>query len=70
VVEAFKSSHPEEAQIRAALEAIEQGPVIEEARELSRSYAEKALGPVKKLPPSLYRNALKTLIQLIVERNF
>jgi geranylgeranyl pyrophosphate synthase len=70
VVEAFESSHPDERQVQAALAAIEGSPVIEEARELSRTYAEKALGPVKKLPPSLYRNALKTLIQLMVERNF
>ncbi|HEY1265639.1 MAG TPA: polyprenyl synthetase family protein [Candidatus Binatia bacterium] len=70
VVEAFESSHPDERQIQAALAALQSSPIIETARELSRSYAEKALGPVKKLPPSLYRNALKTLIQLIVERNF
>jgi geranylgeranyl pyrophosphate synthase len=70
VVRAFKSSRPEEAEIREALAAIEQGPAIEEARKLSRTYAEKALGPVKKLPPSLFRNALKTLISLLVERNF
>ena len=70
VVRAFKSSRPEEAEIQEALEVIGRGPAIEEARNLSRSYAEKALGPVKKLPPSIYRNALKTLISLIVERNF
>jgi geranylgeranyl pyrophosphate synthase len=69
-IEAFKSSRPGEAEIQSALTAIGQGPAIEEARELSRAYAQRALGPVKKLPPSLYRNALKTLIQLIVERNF
>jgi octaprenyl-diphosphate synthase len=70
VTEAFQCAQPDEDLINAALAAIRRGPAIEEARMLSRGYAEQALGPVKKLPPSLYRNALKTLIQLIVERNF
>ncbi len=70
VTEAFQCAQPDEDQIGAALAAIGRGPAIEEARALSRGYAEQALGPVKKLPPSLYRNALKTLIQLIVERHF
>jgi heptaprenyl diphosphate synthase len=70
VIETFRSSRPDEAEIQRALTAIREGPAIEEARALSRTYAERALGPVKKLPPSLYRNALKTLIQLIVDRNF
>jgi geranylgeranyl pyrophosphate synthase len=70
VTEAFESSHPTDQKIRQAIEAIGRGTVIDEAKALSRSYAEKALGPVKKLPPSLYRNGLKSLIQLITERNF
>ena len=70
VVQAFKSSRPDEAVIQTALGVIREGPAIEEARNLSRKYAESALEPVKKLPPSLYRNSLKTLISLIVERNF
>jgi geranylgeranyl pyrophosphate synthase len=70
VIQAFKSSRPDETGIQTALGVIREGPAIEEARKLSRRYAENALEPVKKLPPSLYRNALKTLISLIVERNF
>ncbi|HEY2990013.1 MAG TPA: polyprenyl synthetase family protein [Candidatus Binatia bacterium] len=70
VIKAFESSHPTEEEIREALAAIGEGPAIEEARALSRTYAERALNPVKKLPPSLYRNGLKSLIQLITERNF
>jgi geranylgeranyl pyrophosphate synthase len=70
VLEAFECTNPTDEKIRLAIDAIGQGNLIEEARALSRSYAEKALGPVKKLPPSLYRNALKSLIQLITERNF
>jgi geranylgeranyl pyrophosphate synthase len=70
VIDAFQCAAPAEEKIREALAAISDGPVIAEARALSRAYAEKALGPVKKLPPSLYRNALKGLIHLITERNF
>jgi len=70
VTEAFECSHPTDQKIRLAIDAIGRGTVIDEAKALSRSYAEKALGPVKKLPPSLYRNGLKSLIQLITERNF
>lgn len=70
VTEAFECSHPTDQKIRQAIDAIGRGTVIDEAKALSRIYAEKALGPVKKLPPSLYRNGLKSLIQLITERNF
>ncbi len=70
VTEAFECSHPTDQKIRQAIDAIRRGTVIDEAKALSRSYAEKALGPVKRLPPSLYRNGLKSLIQLITERNF
>lgn len=70
VTETFECSHPTDQKIRQAIDAIGRGTVIDEAKALSRSYAEKALGPVKKLPPSLYRNGLKSLIQLITERNF
>lgn len=70
VTDAFQCSQPTEEKIRVALAAIRQGAAIPEARALSRAYAEQAFSPVKKLPPSLYRNALKSLVQLIVERNF
>ncbi|MDH3446177.1 MAG: polyprenyl synthetase family protein [Deltaproteobacteria bacterium] len=70
VREAFERSDPDEAQITEALEAIKRGPAIETAKKLSRSYAETALVSLKKFPPSLYRNGLKTLVQLIIDRDF
>ena len=69
VAEAFECSHPTDEKIRQAIEAFGQGTAIQQAKALSRTYAEQAFNPVKKLPPSLYRNGLKTLIQLIIERN-
>ena len=70
VSEVFDCSQPSEQQIRAALAAIKKGASIREARLLSKSYAEAALASVKKLPPSKYRNGLKTLVQLIIDRDF
>ena len=70
VTEAFECSHPTDEQIREAIETIGQGTAIRQAKSLSRIYAEKALHSVKELPPSLYRNGLKSLIQLITERDF
>jgi geranylgeranyl pyrophosphate synthase len=52
------------------LASIKNGPAIGEARSLAKRYAEEALRSIKKLPPSLYRNGLKTLVQLIVDRDF
>jgi len=70
VCEVFKQARPSEDQISTALEAIKTGPAIPQARALSRQYAEDALRSLKKFPPSLYRNGLKTLVQLIIDRDF
>jgi len=70
VCEVFKQARPSEDQISMALEAIKAGPAIPQAKALSRQYAEGALRSLKKFPPSLYRNGLKTLVQLIIDRDF
>jgi octaprenyl-diphosphate synthase len=70
VCEAFQRSHPTDSQIATALNAIKAGSAIRQAKTLSKSYAEEALQSVKQLPPSRYRNGLKTLVQLIIERDF
>ena len=70
VREAFDCSKPSEQQILAALDAIKAGSSIQEAKALSKRYAEEALASVKKLPPSKYRNGLKSLVQLIIDRDF
>lgn len=70
VVEAFESLCPTDDQIRAAIEAIRQGTTIQQAKALSKTYADQAFKSTKKLPPSLYRNGLKTLVRLIIERDF
>jgi geranylgeranyl pyrophosphate synthase len=70
VCEAFECGKPTEEQICAALKAIKTGASIQEAKSLSKRYAKEALKSVKKLPPSMYRNGLKTLVQLIIDRDF
>jgi octaprenyl-diphosphate synthase len=70
VREVFECEKPTETQIVAALEALRTGPAIQQAKALSKRYAEEALKSIKKLPPSLYRNGLKTLVQLIIDRDF
>ena len=70
VYEAFDRENPDEEQIRAALAAIKNGPAIAQAKSLAKRYAAEALKSVKKLPPSLHRNGLKTLVQLIIDRDF
>jgi geranylgeranyl pyrophosphate synthase len=70
VSEAFECSHPTESQIVAAIEAIKTGPVIRQAKTLSKGYAEAALKSIKRLPPSPYRNGLKNMVQLIIDRDF
>lgn len=70
VREAFDSPSPSEAQIQTALEAIQKGPALSEARVLAKQYAERALKSIRKLPPSHYRNGMKTLVQLIIDRDF
>jgi octaprenyl-diphosphate synthase len=70
VCEAFQSPQPTEALVAAALNAIKSGAFIQEAKSISRGYAEAALKSIRKFPPSLYRNGLKTLVQLIIDRDF
>lgn len=70
VAETFGCSHPTEDKIRAAIDAIGQGTAIQQSKAFSKSYAERAFKVIKELPPSLYRNGLKSLVQLIIERDF
>lgn len=70
VCEAFKGPQPTERQIAAALDAMKTGRAIERAKSLSKHYAKEALNSIKKMPPSRYRNGLKTLVQLIIDRDF
>lgn len=70
VRDAFERSECEETRIADALEAIKRGPAIQEAKELSRHYAKTALTSIEKVPPSPYRKGLKTLVRLIIERDF
>jgi geranylgeranyl pyrophosphate synthase len=70
VCDAFDCQTPSESQVAAALDAIRTAPAIEEAKILARHYAQEALQSIKKFPPSLYRNGLKTLVQLIIDRDF
>ena len=70
VREAFEHAQPKENQIAMALDAIKAGSAIPQAKSLSKRYAEEALKSIKQLPPSLYRNGLKTLVQLIIDRDF
>jgi len=70
VRDAFDCATPTEEQVAAAISSIKNGPAIEEAKLLAKRYAQEALKSIKKLPPSLYRNGLKTLVQLIIDRDF
>lgn len=70
VRDAFDCGKPSEQQIVAALAAIKSSAAIQEAKALSKRYAEAALASVKKLPASKYRNGLKSLVQLIIDRDF
>ena len=70
VCEAFQRAQPSEGQIAEALEAIKAGSAIQQAKALSKGYAEEALKALRKFPPSLYRNGLKTLVELIIDRDF
>jgi octaprenyl-diphosphate synthase len=69
VCEAFEASNPSEAQVSTALEAIRKGTAIDQAKLTSKHYAGEALKSIKKFPPSLYRNGLKTLVQLLIDRD-
>ena len=66
----FDAQDPTENDIDAALIAMKNGEAIEDAKLLSKRYAQDALKSVKRFPPSKYRNGLKTLVQLIIDRDF
>ncbi|MFQ5850726.1 MAG: polyprenyl synthetase family protein [Candidatus Binatia bacterium] len=70
VSEAFESHHPSEEKIKGAIEAMGRGKAIRQARDFSKRYAVKASKLIERLPPSLYRNRLRVLARLIVERDF
>ncbi len=70
VLQAFESNLPGEDEIQKAIAAIREGKAIQEAKALCKNYAELAFKSIKKFPPSPYRNGLKTLVQLIIERDF
>jgi geranylgeranyl pyrophosphate synthase len=70
VCEAFETHKPTEAAIQNAIEAIRNGTAIDQAKAISKHYAEEAHKSIKKFPPSRYRNGLKTLVQLIIDRDF
>jgi octaprenyl-diphosphate synthase len=70
VRDAFEQAESNESRIAEALEAIKRGPAITKAKDLSRQYAGMALASLKKLPASPYRNGLKTLVQLIIDRDY
>ncbi|HWP59464.1 MAG TPA: polyprenyl synthetase family protein [Candidatus Acidoferrales bacterium] len=69
VLEAFQNSANREDQIERALESLIRSPAIPEALALSRTYSERALRSLGKLPPSDYRDALESLIHLIANRD-
>jgi len=69
-MEAFEQPRPTEQQITAAIDAIKNSSVIEQAKGLAQDYATEALKAVTKLPASPYRNGLKTMVELITDRNF
>lgn len=70
VRDAFECAQPSEVQIAQALQALRTGTAIETAKKISKRYAEDSLKSIKKFPPSLYRNGLKTLVQLVIDRDF
>jgi octaprenyl-diphosphate synthase len=70
VAEAFQSGHPTDEKIREALDAMSQGAAIQQAKKLSRTYAEQTLAAVVQLPTSIYATGLKSLVELIIDRDF
>ena len=70
VQQAFDCVAPSEPQVLAALAAIKAGSSIQGAKALSRHYAGEALVSIKRFPPSKYRDALQSLVQLIIDRDF
>lgn len=70
VAHAFQANEPTDAMVQSAIEAIGRGAAIDKAKAFSRIFTAQAFEHIQGLPLSLYRNGLKTLVQLIVERNF
>jgi octaprenyl-diphosphate synthase len=70
VRDAFERAECDETLIARALDTIKRDPGIQKAKELSRQYAEGALAALEKLPPSRHRNGLKTLVRLVIDRDF
>lgn len=69
VSQAFHCQEPTETQIRRALDAMENGTVIDRARKFSRSYAMKACREIESLPSSIYRRGLKALGRSLIDRD-
>lgn len=69
VSQAFRCQEPTETQIRLALDAMENGTVIDRARKFSRTYAMKACREIEGLPSSVYRRGLQALGRSLLERN-
>ena len=70
VREIFKCDSPSEENIQRALESIKKSNAINQARDLARQYASEALRSIKKLQPSVYRDGLKSMVELIIDRDF
>jgi octaprenyl-diphosphate synthase len=68
VLEAFQNPANREDEIERALQSLIHGPAISEALALAKNYAERALKTIAKFPPSIYHDALKTLVHLITDR--
>ena len=65
----FQTSSPTESDIRQALDAMENGTVIERARNFARKYTIKACQEIDRLPGSADRDGLKALGRLLTDRD-
>lgn len=65
----FQASSPTESDIRLALDAMENGTVVERARNFARKYTFKACQEIDRLPGSADRDGLKALGQLLTDRD-
>ena len=65
----FQTSSPTEGDIRQALDAMENGTVIERARNFARKYTSRAGREIDKLPESADRDGLKALGRLLTDRD-
>ena len=69
VARVFQTQTPTENDIQRALEAMDNGTVIERARSFARKYAVKASREIDKLPDSVERDGLKALGRLLTDRH-